>query len=151
MPKFIAHRGNTKGSKPYYENSINYIQEAFRLGFDVEVDVWKIDSYFYLGHDGPQYPVTYEWLKANSDRLWLHCKNVASLCYFTGTTDFNCFSHDKDSYTLTSKGFIWCLPGATVVPDLDVVQVLPERTDAKLIMGVGFVCSDLVEVYQNER
>ena len=49
----ISHRGNILGRKKQLENNPNYIDNALKLGYDVEVDVWSIDKQFYLGHDEP--------------------------------------------------------------------------------------------------
>ena len=38
--KLIAHRGNIDGPNPERENSPEYIEEALKAGYDVEVDVW---------------------------------------------------------------------------------------------------------------
>ena len=52
---FISHRGNLDGLNPDRENSPDYIDEAIKLGFDVEVDVRTKDGQLWLGHDEPQY------------------------------------------------------------------------------------------------
>jgi hypothetical protein len=51
--KLIAHRGNINGSNPEKENHPDYINEAIKLGHNVEIDVWFINNKFYLGHDDP--------------------------------------------------------------------------------------------------
>ncbi len=38
----ISHRGNISGKLPERENTVDYIQEALGLGYDVEVDVWMV-------------------------------------------------------------------------------------------------------------
>ena len=57
-PKWIAHRGNTRGPKPEKENDPEYILQAINEGFDVEIDVWmfthnpldeKMESRGFLG------------------------------------------------------------------------------------------------------
>ena len=54
IPRFISHRGNIDGRDPEKENTEEYIDTARMLGFDVEIDVWKIADSLYLGHDYPQ-------------------------------------------------------------------------------------------------
>ena len=44
------------------ENTPDYIDEAISLGYDVEIDIWKDEDGFYLGHDEPTYPINLEWL-----------------------------------------------------------------------------------------
>ena len=53
----ISHRGNIDGVKPTKENSPEYILEAISLGYDVEIDVWKVDGKWFLGHDEPEYAI----------------------------------------------------------------------------------------------
>ena len=36
----ISHRGNINGKKPDLENKPEYIQNAIKLGYNVEIDVW---------------------------------------------------------------------------------------------------------------
>ena len=35
----------------------------YKLGYDVEIDVWSIDKQFYLGHDEPQYKIDKKFLQ----------------------------------------------------------------------------------------
>jgi hypothetical protein len=122
--KIIAHRGNMYGPNRDTENKPDTIEDAIRNGFDCEIDVWYIRDTFYLGHDYPDTPISIGFLQSHSDRLWIHCKHIDSLIMLKD--QFNCFYHDKDIYTLTSKGYIWgninspCHPLA--------VQVMPEKS-----------------------
>ena len=54
---FISHRGNTLGPDISKENSVDYINDAIKKGYDVEIDVWFEKENFYLGHDKPTYLV----------------------------------------------------------------------------------------------
>ena len=36
---FIAHRGNTSGPQPSFENTEDYLQDAIDKGYHVEVDI----------------------------------------------------------------------------------------------------------------
>ena len=45
----ISHRGNTNGPNPEMENRPDYINAAANEGYDVEVDVWLINSTWMLG------------------------------------------------------------------------------------------------------
>ena len=60
--KLISHRGNINGENIELENTPDYIDEAISLGYDVEIDIWKDEDGFYLGHDEPTYPINLEWL-----------------------------------------------------------------------------------------
>ena len=47
----ISHRGNVNGSILEKENSLEYIDNAICLGYDVEIDIWYKDNTIWLGHD----------------------------------------------------------------------------------------------------
>lgn len=139
MVLMIAHRGNMNGPNPRNENKPSYIQQALDLGYDVEVDVWLVDGYPFLGHDDPKWPVDDAFLK--KERLWCHAKNREAL-EFLVATGTNCFWHEDDKYTLTSKGVIWAYPGQPAGPL--GVQVMPERTRDGPDENAWGICSDYV-------
>ena len=62
----ISHRGNINGPKKELENNPIYIQNAMDLGYQVEIDIWKIESDFFLGHEAPEFQVSEEWIKEKS-------------------------------------------------------------------------------------
>ena len=66
----ISHRGNIDGKFESYENEPNYIDNAIKEGYEVEVDVWYIDNILYLGHDKPQYDVDFRWFRDRLTKLW---------------------------------------------------------------------------------
>ena len=149
--KLIAHRGNLNGPNFLRENDPSYIDEAINLGFDVEIDVrYNIsEKKFYLGHDYSQYSVTLNWINQRMNSLWIHCKNMDSLYYFSSETKgYNYFWHQEDDFTLTSKNYIWTYPGKSYTP-LSII-VLPEiNTDIKLFNNLKLykcfgICSDYV-------
>ena len=73
---------------------------------DCEIDVWVFNEDYFLGHDEPQYQVDYHFLCKKG--LWIHCKNLDALDYLPISSNY--FWHEEDSYTLTSKKFIWTYP-----------------------------------------
>ena len=73
----ISHRGNINGRFEDWENKPEYIEDALRLGYDVEVDVWFVDGKFMLGHDEPQYETDYKFLM--NEKLWCHAKHLDAL------------------------------------------------------------------------
>jgi hypothetical protein len=143
--KLIAHRGNTHGPKPDRENSIAYIEESITEGYDVEIDLRVENNRCYLGHDSPQYIVSFDWLIRRKDKLWIHCKNLKALEFFSETS-FNYFWHETDSYTITSKGIGWVYPGKQ--PYSKSVIVMPENIggDVKTLKEYDCygICSDYV-------
>jgi hypothetical protein len=142
----IAHRGNINGKNPELENSITYINEAIKLEYNVEVDVWMINGVLFLGHDKPQYKITLHWLDENIDYLWVHCKNLQAIEWFNITNQYNYFWHQEDTVTLTSKGYIWAYPGNQ--PIKKSIAVLPELNNENVYECLG-ICSDYIQEYKN--
>jgi len=143
----IAHRGNTNGRVEELENSPDYVEYALGLGYDVEIDLWVIDGEIYLGHDSPSYKVDFSWLKNNSDRMWVHCKNIEAIIFLQSAGEnINYFWHENDKVTLTSKNFIWAFPGSQ--PIQNSIAVLPEINDDNVSSCVG-ICSDFISKYRD--
>lgn len=122
--RIIAHRGNIVGPNPETENKQDTIRQAIELGFDCEIDVWYVNESYFLGHDFPETKIPYSFLESYSNRLWIHCKHLDSLIQLKDT--FNCFYHDKDLYTITSRGVVWGNINSPCHPF--VVQVMPEKS-----------------------
>ena len=132
----ISHRGNLNG-KSDEENHPNHIDIALRQGFDVEIDVWKVNQVeWYLGHDEPQYKVSIDFLK--NRKLWCHAKNIEAL-YGMNKEGVHCFWHQTDDVTLTSKGYLWTYPNKDLTQDS--IAVLPK---AKPKIDVAGICSDYI-------
>lgn len=143
---FISHRGNTTGRKIEFENSIDYIENTLKE-FNVEIDVWVYNKQIFLGHDEPQDSINLNWLTTNASKLWVHCKNIEAIEYFSEIKDiFNYFWHQEDTLTITSKGFIWVYPGKQ--PVYNSIAVLPELNDDNVKSCLG-VCSDYIQNYKN--
>ncbi|MDA9698610.1 hypothetical protein N9U81_04330 [Candidatus Pelagibacter sp.] len=138
----ISHRGNIDGVNKLRENKIDYINEAIKNGFDVEIDVWYKKNEFYLGHDNPVDKVSKDYLKNNS--LWCHAKNFESLQKML-ENDIHCFFHDTDKYTLTSRNYIWAFPG--IDGGENTIAVKPEGKNLNLIKFSG-ICSDNIINYK---
>jgi hypothetical protein len=162
--KFIAHRGNMYGPNPEQENRPHYIVSVLNKGFDCEIDVRYIDGKWFLGHDTPDYEISLDFLLDNSDKLWIHCKNVAALSKLLGITEtseyrrsddvfsgngeaiggkypkLNIFWHQEEDFTLTSKGYIWTYPGKEITSSS--IVVMPEWKMEELPKHAFAVCSD---------
>ena len=137
----ISHRGNINGRIEEAENRPDYIEDALRLGYDVEVDVWFLDGKFYLGHDEALY-VTNKLFLSNP-RLWVHCKNVDAVLELKHSK-VHYFWHENDTIALTSQGFIWAYPGKQ--PIKNSIAVMPELHNDDLSICVG-ICSDYISKY----
>ena len=147
--KLISHRGNIHGSNMELENDPNQIDICIEMGYDVEVDLRydELTGSLWLGHDEPQYPITWTWLSQRSHELWIHCKDFKTLnemSCFARTSDsmpgYNYFWHQTDDYTLTSKGYIWTYPDKKVGPRSVLVDVNGEGIDQECYG----ICSDHV-------
>lgn len=140
----ISHRGNVNGKFESYENEPAYIEKAISEGYDVEIDLWVINDMLYLGHDKPQYGITWEYFKDKVDKVWIHCKNIEAL-YFVRETKLHYFWHENDLVTLTSKNYIWAYVGKQ--PIEGSIAVMPEVYNDDISQCVG-ICSDYIERYK---
>ena len=139
----ISHRGNILGRKKQLENNPNYIDNALKLGYDVEVDVWSIDKQFYLGHDEPQYKIERSFLQ--NKKLWCHAKNIEAF-YRMIDDKIHCFFHDKDKVALTSRGYFWS-SSENKMTSKSICVMPPNSTD--LPKNIAGVCSDNVGSYND--
>jgi hypothetical protein len=153
MPLLIAHRGLLDGPDPDLENSPSMIELARRLGYDVEIDLWKTSSGWWLGHDEPQYRVSFEWIKSidkpsylDKSHAWIHAKNIDALYELrVNHWEGNLFYHQNDDAVITNTGYIWTFPGRKLTP-LSIC-VMPEWIDlvenANNVKVHGF-CTDYI-------
>jgi hypothetical protein len=144
----IAHRGNLFGPNAQDENKISYLSDALKNGFDVEVDVRyfpRLNGYFAIHdssawireEDNEAYRLEEDFLLDN--RVFCHAKDPESLLYLR-EIGAHFFWHQDDQYTTTSKGLVWCLPGAKMIKDS--ICVLPERGFSGDISGCSAICTD---------
>ena len=65
-------------------------------------------------------------------------------------TNYNYFWHNRDFYTITSKGFIWCFPGQKIIKKS--VTLFPEKfyNIAKIKRIKSFTPNIPRYVYKNE-
>ena len=139
----ISHRGNIAGPNPEQENHPDYIDNAISLGFDVEVDIWRIKKKWYLGHDEPQYQIKEDFFDQHG--LWCHAKNLEAIVEMSKHPTIHYFWHQKDDITLTSKGYIWAYPGKQ--PIKDSIAVMPELYNDDISKCIG-ICSDNIKKYK---
>ena len=65
--KIISHRGNLDGPRPQ-DNVISQLEEVSQTML-VEVDVWHTGYGWYLGHDGPERAISFDFISPNSTNL----------------------------------------------------------------------------------
>tara|TARA_Y100000004_G_scaffold56292_1_gene62667 strand:+ start:700 stop:1146 length:447 start_codon:yes stop_codon:yes gene_type:complete len=138
----ISHRGNLSGKINSRENKPDYVLEAIDAGYNVEIDVWYTENNngWFLGHDKPQYRVNTDFLKM--PEIWCHAKNINTLNELL-KIKAHCFFHQRDTATLTSKGYIWTAP----LEDLtqNSICVLPEKQRDIDINKAAGICSDYID------
>ena len=133
----ISHRGNITG-KNKNENHPDHINKAISMGFDVEIDVWHDGERFFLGHDKPLYKIKKNFLL--NRKLWCQAKNPAAI-FELSRMKVHFFWHQKDDYTLTSKGYIWVYPNKKFFKNSIIVIKKKIKKFPKNCFGV---CSDYV-------
>jgi len=146
--RLISHRGNLSGPLPTEENNPNKINFVIQKGYDVEVDVWEINSNLFLGHDVHEYPINLDWLLNNKNNLWIHCKNIHALTKLS-EQNLNVFWHQEDDFTLTSFGYIWTYPGKSLTSKS--IAVMPESSGVWSIDDLKYsfgICTDYVNKYE---
>jgi len=141
MAKFIAHRGNIDGPNYINENRIEYLEHTFSLGHDVECDLFGFKDKLYLGHDGPMEVANNDFLV--QEGVWCHAKNIEAL-HLLMKIGANCFWHQSDTVTLTSKGFIWCYPGHHPQYSNAVWLDLENKPLPDDVSGIHGICGDYV-------
>lgn len=141
---FISHRGNLNRKNPDLENNPNQINYCLNLGLNVEVDVWFEKNHFWLGHDKPLYQIEEDFLE--NDNIWCHAKNQEALFLMLNKKKIHCFWHEKDQYTITSKGIIWAFPNSKL--NEKSVCVLPEICEFQNFDKCFGICSDKILDYQ---
>lgn len=147
--RLIAHRGLFEGPSKELENAPEQIDRAIDLGFDCEVDLWRIDDKLLLGHDGPQYQIDRQFLVSRP--LWIHAKNLEALEWLTKSHDLEYFWHQEDDYVLTTSQYIWTYPGKSLTARS--IAVMPEWSDPTfeaLDLNCFGICSDFVLEIKNK-
>jgi hypothetical protein len=117
----IANLGNHSGRNIQRENTVEYIEEAIALGYDVKIDVWLIDTQWYIGHDFPTEKI--DLLFMERPRIWANCKNLIGYVSLYNNPKTHVFWHNKDEFVFTSKGIKWANVG---VETTDGVIYMPE-------------------------
>ena len=142
----IAHRGNVNGSQPENENNLEYIKQAMEAGYSVEIDVWKINGKFFLGHDTPDHEVSLQFLTNHSNQVMVNVGEPELFCQLEAmlACGIHCFWHEEDDFTLTSNNKIWTYPNKDATKKSIVVCNTLEECIKYIDQGVYGVCSDYV-------
>jgi len=131
------------GQRNPKENTVQAVEEAISLGYEVEIDVWKTNDGWFLGHDCPENKVSLFFLIINCRKLWFHCKNGAA---FNILKWLGGFMHDSEpqveAHTVFNK-FSWN-HSSNHYYDSKTVCVMPElhSLEPQDYSAAYGVCSD---------
>ena len=145
LRRFICHRGNLERKELAKENNPDILDTRIADGYDVELDVWYKNNELFLGHDNPEYPITFEWLMQSSKK-YIHTKDASTLEYLLlrcGKEGYNpnIFYHTGEHYSLTTRNHIIVLPGQEILEGS--VNMMPEMSPTPKDTRQAFaVCSD---------
>lgn len=156
-----SHRGNTNGPNPKLENTPDYIDKALAENFFVEIDIWCDNKMYFLGHDGPENKISFDWLQERKNKLVIHAKNFKAFSDLTFNhlnrdSELSVFFHEKDKYSLVHnarnkygiivEGIIWAhdinnVNSKCILPLISKEQLFKYKSK-KQIWGI---CSDYVK------
>jgi hypothetical protein len=127
----ICHRGNLYGPVKQLENNFGILIQRSIHGYHTEIDVWYHEKNLWLGHDRPEYKITFDWLASDKRRL-IHAKDGKTFEYMIleagkRAVDLHIFYHTEEDYILTNKGLIICYPGKPLLEGS--VCMMPERAN----------------------
>lgn len=162
-PILISHRGNITGPNPEMENKPEYIDVAIEAGYDVEIDVWAniqpkenitakgIEVRLFLGHDKPEYEISFMWLYCRKNFLWVHTKNFFALTHLI-VRDLKLFFHEQEKHTvIANTRKIWShdleeAGDTSIIPLLSKADIA--KWEPKPVFGI---CSDYVELLKQKQ
>ena len=140
----ISHRGNIDCYSGH-DNELEYIDKAINKGYNVEIDIRKIDNKLYLGHDIPQYEVGIDWLIKRKQYLLIHTKNIQALNYLINK-DLKTFYHkDEDHVIINNCNLIWSNKISEAM-SFSIIPLLSREdiSNAHLYQNVFGICSDFI-------
>jgi hypothetical protein len=143
----ISHRGNLNGKITERENSKEYIDEAIKAGFYVEIDIRTKNNNLYLGHDEPQYLVTLEWLSERLEFLIVHAKDFDSFNTLIEYNDLKIFFHTCEEHVIINNTkLFWShdlktASNKSIIPLLNLDDI---KLHSHLKNKVFGICSDYI-------
>jgi hypothetical protein len=147
MIKLISHRGNINGVNTERENEQTYLQEAIEAGYDVELDIRRLNHTLWFGHDGPTHMASMAWLLNYKNNLWIHTKNFDAMDFLI-EHNFRVFYHQiEDHVVIGNTRIIWSraiseASTRSMIPLLSMDDI--NQVDIKSL-NVYAICSDFVQ------
>lgn len=132
--RFISHRGNLENKITSDENRPDVLDRRIRQGYQVELDVWVRDTSYWLGHDEPQYEVSFDWLMKDLGKKYIHCKDGPTFEHMlirSGREGYNpnLFYHTNEDYALTTRRYVITHPCETLLEGS--INMMPEMASIK--------------------
>lgn len=150
----ISHRGNIKGSIVEKENHPEYIENAIKLGYEVEIDI-RYKNGLYLGHDYAQYKISINWLNKFKNSIWIHCKDAESFIY---VSNFKTFCHTLDPFTIVTltdnNKLLWIHDLSVKLNNFHIIPLISKNEidnfDLSLVKNVYGICTDYPEYLETK-
>lgn len=131
----VSHRGNLDG-KSEWENHPTQILKSLEY-FPVEIDVWYINESWYLGHDKPDYKISFSFFTPN---MYLHCKNSEALEKLEDlNVNLKYFWQTNENFSLIRNDKLWCNYNIYLKNGITVTLEYKEEINKKNIYGI---CTD---------
>lgn len=145
----VSHRGNINGPNMVLENTPSYIQGAIDLKYDVEIDVRRIGSDLFLGHDVPEHAISLDWLMERHNRLWVHAKNSCALNFLIDH-DIRVFYHSIENHVIIGNTRIIWSHNLSEASDKSIIPLLSDREIGveSVNLGVYGICSDYLNIVE---
>lgn len=102
-----------------------------------------------MGHYYPQYEISLNFINKICPKTWFHCKNKEALEKIgSDCPEANYFWHQRDDYTITSKGYPWVYPGKEAIDNS--IILFPENIKDYLNISkkIHGICSDYVDKFK---
>lgn len=148
--QFLCHRGNLESKFVPDENRPDLLDRRISEAYGVELDLWCSDDKYWLGHDEPQYEVSFDWLMKDLSKKYIHCKDGETFEHMLlrcGREGYrpHLFYHTKEDYALTTRGHVIVHPGIYLLDgSINMMPELgPEKKTAEYHKAFA-VCSDTI-------
>lgn len=151
---YYSSKGNIKNIDASRENSPDYIEEAIKAGYKVQIDIRLMsDNNFWLGEEEAKYKIEDSFLIKNAKNLLIHCRNISSIYTIqeieVQSKNLNYFFHATDNVAITSKKMIAIFYGKKPIGENSIVM-FPEENDFQKneLIKSSAICSNSIEFYK---
>jgi hypothetical protein len=102
----------------------------------------------WLGHDGPQYDVSMDWLCKRYENLLVHIKDSNVIAKDPKVWGWlHCFCHVSDPFTMTSRGKMWIHDLSLDYPVQSIIPIITHEQSVHYLgensrKTKGAICTD---------